>query len=418
MGTRGSMDDRGQGRAPDLSPYGDWRPRVIVAVTVPRTAFTFLRGQLAWFRERGFEMTLVASPGRELAASAEREGVRARSLNMEREVSPLRDLRSLRDFIRLLRMKRPDLTHVSTPKAGFLGGVAAWLTRVPCRVYTMRGLRLETARGRRRLVLWTTEWIACRTAHIVIVVSPSLAQRAQRLLLVHPRKVVVIGQGSSNGVLAARFEPTADRRRAAQQLRIHLSISPSAPVIGFVGRLSRDKGLLELVTAFETVARRLPDARLLIVGEIEADGPRLRDVMTSIASDPRIIVHPWLDDIAIVYHAMNVLALPTYREGFPNVVLEAAAAGLPVVTTRATGAIDSVRDGETGILVEPRDWESLARALLLLLSDPVTAHKMGAAGSAWVRHAFPPEIVWQGIRSVYGDLLSRAASKGQLQPID
>jgi hypothetical protein len=158
--------------------------RLLAAVTDPQTADGLMRGQLSWLRGRGWDVTLASSPGEHLDAVAAREGIHVVPLPMSREIDPKADLRSLIRFIRLLRTLRPTLTHVSTPKAGLIGGLAAWITGVPCRVYTLRGLRLETAEGGQRLLLWLAEWVACRSAHVVIVVSPSLAARAHALRLI------------------------------------------------------------------------------------------------------------------------------------------------------------------------------------------------------------------------------------------
>ncbi len=381
--------------------------RLLVAMTVPlTTTHAALGGQLAWFRSLGYEVTLVMAPGPHLDKLAEREGVRAHALLMAREIDLRADLRALRAFVRLLRLEKQDVTFIGTPKAGLIGGLAAWMTRVPCRVYVLRTLRLETVHGLRRPILWVAEWLACRSAHTVVAVSPSLANRVKQLKLVSDNKVVVIGRGSSNGVASTRFRPTAERVEAARRLRAALGVPADAPIVGFVGRLARDKGIAELVEAFGEVRRGVPDTRLLIVGDLDTDHGLSAGLQRALSHDSVVRVG-WLDDPAVAYQLMDVLVLPTHREGFPNVVLEASAAGLPVVTTTATGAIDSVLDGKTGILVPPRDPAALAAAVTRLLADPDEAARMGAAGRRWVEAEFQQEAIWTGLAELYLARLSK-----------
>ena len=387
------------------------RPAIVFAVTVPLTV-RFLRGQLAWTSRFGFDVTLVTAPGPGLSDVALQEGVVIITIPMEREIHVIRDLISLYRILRLLHRLRPDITHVSNPKAGLIGGIAAALTGVPARVYTLRGLRLETTRGLRRRILWLAEWTACRSAHAVVAVSPSLAERAVALGVVSRSKIQVIGSGSSNGVDAAHFRPTPARRHRALALRTHLGIPLTAPVIGFVGRQLRDKGFPELLAAFRMVQERLPGAWLLLIGRPEPAGWRPGELETLLSRVRQVAQAGHLADPADAYLAMDVLALPTHREGLPNVALEAAASALPVVATAATGAIDAVRDGETGFLVPPHDVNALAAALLTVLTDPQRARHLGGSGRRWVEEAFAQERVWEGLGELYTQLL--ASSRAQL----
>ena len=386
--------------------------RLLMAVTAPQTALAFLQGQLSWLREHDYDVTVVASPGPELDLVADREGVRVCPLPMRREIALAADLRAFIGFLRLIRQERPDVVHVSTPKAGFVGGLAAWAVRVPGRVYTLRGLRLETVHGFRRGVLWATEWLACWSAHRIVVVSPSLAERVVRLRLTKWNKLVIIGRGSSNGVDSERFAPTPEHALAGRELRSRLGIADDAPVIGFVGRLTRDKGIVQLLEAFAQVELELPAARLLIVGEIEAAGDLPVTLRRRLGDRTSILRLACTSDTAAAYQAIDVLALPTHREGFPNVALEAAAAGRPVVTTTATGAVDSVLDGRTGILVPPFDADALAAALLRLLLNPVEAAQMGQTGRDWVKTEFRPDTIWRGLSDVYSSVLPASRRPG------
>jgi glycosyltransferase involved in cell wall biosynthesis len=296
------------------------------------------------------------------------------AIPMRRGIAPLADLLSLLRLCRALRRLRPDLTEFSTPKAGLLGAFAAWLCGVPIRIYILRGLRLETASGIRRRILLGAEKMAAACSHLVICNSDSLRMQALVLRIAHQSKLRIFGDGSSHGVDVERFAP------GPPMMREKLGIPHDVPVVGFVGRLTRDKGVPELIEAFEEIVQRIPAARLLLVGWFDdsedALSPELR---AHIMRHPRIICTGFVDDTAPYYRAMDVMALPTWREGFPNVVLEAAATGLAVVTTLSTGSRDAVIPEVTGLLIPPGYPQAIAEAVLALLRDPNRRRKMGRA---------------------------------------
>lgn len=384
------------------------RTRLLYLVTNPLSARYLLHGQLAEMERRGYAVTLVTSPGPDLVLTARREGVETVGVRMRREITPLSDLRSLRELTRVLRQVQPVITKAGTPKAGLLGGLAAAATGVPCRIYMLRGLRMETATGFKRVLLWMAEWVACRTAHRVIAVSPSLLREAERLRLLRRGSGLVLGNGTSNGIDHCRFAVSTDHLSAARGLREKLRIPDSAPVVGFVGRLTVDKGIFELLTAHRSLRERFPDLRLLLVGGTDPDDPLPATTALLLRNSPGVIETGWLADTPSVYHAMDVLALPTFREGFPNVSLEAAAAGLPVVTTSATGAVDSVVDGVTGFVVPPRDPYLLAAALGRLLDDPQLARRMGDCGLARVKADFDQHDVWDRLDGFFRQMVAES----------
>jgi glycosyltransferase involved in cell wall biosynthesis len=373
---------------------------VLYAVTSP-LSLNLLRGQLRYLRTAGFHPAGLCSPGAQVEPARAEEGVPIFTIPIQREIAVARDLFSLVRIWRLVRRLRPRICNAGTPKAGLLVGLAAWLNGVPCRLYTMRGLRLETATGLKRRLLKWTETLACACAHQVICVSPSLRQRAIALGVVVPEKTIVLGAGSSNGVNVARFSASPERLIHAAQLRRELGIEAGRPVVGFVGRLTRDKGLPELLRAFHAVSESIPDALLLLVGGYEAADPLPPDTRAAIDSGRSVIQVDFTADPAPYYLLMDVFVLPTHREGFPNTVLEAQAAGRPVVTTRATGAVDSVCDGVTGLLVPVGDDAELARAMLKLLQDPELAERMGEKGRERTLQEFHQEIVWEGLAELY-----------------
>jgi len=336
---------------------------------------------------------------------------------MLREISLLRDFVSLCRLWRLFVQLRPELVNASAGKAGLLAGMAAVLSGVPRRVHVLRGLRSETLGGVKKAVMRLAEFLSCACAHRVMCISPSLLRRAVGLGVVSVQKVCILGTGSSNGVVAERFLPTPERLSEACRLRGLLGIPCDAPVVGFVGRLVRDKGIFELVEAYTRLRTRFPSLHLLLVGPYEDGDPLDRQTRLMIETTPGIVTVGQVEDAGAYFHLMDILAFPSHREGFGTVAIEAAVAGKPVVTTNATGAVDTVVDGVTGIVVPVDDPAALARALLHLLSDRELAHRMGRAGQDRAVRDFRPEPIWAGIEGVYRALLRDTNSRGSARKL-
>jgi lipopolysaccharide/colanic/teichoic acid biosynthesis glycosyltransferase len=375
--------------------------RIITVVTTATSAWSLLRGQLAWLRQQGHQMMLVTSPGEVFTATLEREQVAGCAVEMEREISPKNDFVSLKQLLSVFARERPDVINVSTPKAGLLGGIAGVLTAVPARIYTLRGLRLETTRGPKWYLLWFAEWLACACAHRVVCVSPSLRDQAIQLRLVSPVKAVVLGGGSSNGVITERFEPTAERLDHAVRIRRDLGIPADSFVFGFVGRFTRDKGILELLEAFLAINLEFPLARLLLVGDFEPGDPIPDAAREQIEGHAHIVRTGFVQDTAPYYHVLDVLVLPSHREGFPNVPLEAASAAKAVITTNATGARDAVIENVTGLMVPVGNAKALEQAMMQLLRQPDRARVFGLAGRERVLRDFTPDVIWLALQDLY-----------------
>lgn len=387
---------------------------VLLAVTSALSC-VFLEGPIEMLQRYGFEPVLLSSPGAQLHRMAQDASIRYAAVPMKREIAPFDDLQALYRLYRVIRQVRPMLSDVGTPKAGLLGGLAAWVSGVPCRIYTLHGLRLETTTGLKRILLTLTERIACACAHKVICVSPSLRRRAVELKLVSSEKAVVLGSGSCQGVDVQRFSPAAHEPARQERLAKSLGISPGAPVIGFVGRLTRDKGLREAAMAFSRLREDWPSLQLLLVGDFEDDDPLEPAIRQQIATDPAIRQVGLVTDVVPFYGLMDVLVLPTYREGLGYTSLEAQALEIPVVTTTATGAIDTVVEGVTGFHVPVGDWKSLAARIDQLLRDPELRSRMGQTGRERVVREFRREVVGHALIEQYERLLrSRAGREAPL----
>lgn len=349
----------------------------------------FMTGHVGALRAAGWDVRLVSGHGPELAPFAERTGAPAHPVGLEREIRLLADVGALLELLRLFGRLRPAIVHASTPKAGLFGMLAAWLLRVPLRVYHCHGLRFETATGLLRGVLWAAEWTACRLATRVIAVSVSLAEAMVAQGLCADEKLEVLHRGSVSGVDAAgRFVPAEAPACAAARRR--LGIPEEARVLGFAGRVVRDKGVAVLWEAWRTLREALPDLHWVLVGPVEDGDPVPAGVLAAMRADPRVHLLGQDEDTPPLLAAMHVLALPSYREGFGLVLAEAGAMRIPVVASRVTGIVDAVTDGVTGTLVPPGDPAALAAALRLYLEDPARRERHGAAGRERVLRDFQP----------------------------
>lgn len=380
------------------------RPRILLAVTVP-VSLILMRQVPELLVRDGWEVHVVSSPGPQLEALGSLPHVFVHPLPMKRDPSPLSDAVSFVKWLRVLRTVRPDVVSVSTPKASLLGAVASMLMRVPRRVYLQRGLRLETATGILRTVLSSAERATIRSSHAVIAVSNSLRAELIALKLAPADKVVVLGSGSSNGVDVDRFSGVAAREEA-KTLSGALGLDPEIPVVGFVGRVAPDKGLTELAEARRILLERGVAHQLLIVGGVDT-GVSSSEAPPSEVFGPLTFTTGAVDNTAPYYQLMDVFCLPTYREGFPNVVLEASAAGVPTVTTDATGAVDSVKPGITGLTVPVRSGVDLADALETLLRSPELRASMGDAAHRWVDSEFRRDLIARLTADFYANELAR-----------
>ena len=377
------------------------RPHIVVGITASQSCL-ILGGRLRTLREAGFRVTLVSGPGELLTRTAAEEGVESIAVPMRREMAPVSDLWSLMRLCWLLYRLKPQITEFSTPKAGLLGSVAAMLCGVPSRVYLLRGLKLETSTGVKRRILLAAERLASACSHAVLCNSESLRNIALALRVAPASKLHMLGSGSSNGVDVEHFSP------GPGSLRARLGLPSDAPVVGFVGRLTRDKGLPELVEAFDAIMAAKPLAHLLLVGWFDAAEDALdRDLRARIKNHPRIHMTGYVADTAPYYRVMDVMVLPTWREGFPNVVLEAAASGIPVVTTLCTGSRDTVVPEVTGLLIPPGYPAAISEAVLQLLRNHARRCRMGMAARAWVLENYVKDYVLGLTVLCYKGLLER-----------
>ena len=383
--------------------------RILHGFTVDMSV-QFIRGQTAWFRERGVEFEVLSAPGPFLVAAEQNEGIVSHEVPMLRRISPLADLVALARILRVLAKGRFDGVHAHTPKAGLLLTMAAWVMRVPVRVYHVHGLPWRSSTGLRGTLLRLSERVACTLSTRVLCVSGSVRRVLVSEGMCSESRCEVPAGGSSNGIDATeRFVPRSSQHvDATLALRARHGIPADAPLAGFIGRLANDKGLCELLAAWPAVRAAVPGAHLLVVGPHDDTDPLPPAVRAGLESDPSIHLHGVDWDTPPIYHALDLLVLPTYREGFPNVLLEAGATATPVVATSVDGCVDAVVDGVSGTLVPPRDAPALAAAMCTYLADRALRVRVGDAARDRVLAQYSRHAVWSALDRIYRQCFSLA----------
>jgi len=364
--------------------------RIVLISCIPET-LSFYRGLIDTLVEQKHEVRIICSK-RPALDRLEHMGCQPCPIELSRRISPLKDLIALFQIVRCLRRWRPDLVHAHTPKGGLLGMLGAWLARVPIRIYTVHGLPLETATGWKRRLLWWSERLACRLAGEVLVVSNSLRQRLVEERIMSADKPQLLGDGSACGIDADTFRPRPELIDKADRLRAQWKIARHVVVFGFVGRLVPDKGIGTLTQAFFRLYEQDPNVRLLLVGELDRSRECLKPyLLEQIRTHPAVIQTGYVEDPAPYYAAMDVLVLPSRREGLNIAILEAAAMERPAITTRATGCVDAVVEGETGLLIDVDDVDQLVAAMEELAGDSDRRDRMGQAARRRVCDRFSME---------------------------
>jgi glycosyltransferase involved in cell wall biosynthesis len=385
--------------------------RILHVTTVAKT-LGFLRGQVAFMSRRGF---CLQSAGGEASGLPMNWPLPFSTIEMPRQITPFHDLRSIYQLCRLIRRFQPTIVQGHTPKGALLAMIAAALNRVPVRIFQVHGLPHTAAHGLRRTFLILSTRVSCVLAHRVFCVSHSMRHILIANRLCSHAKAIVLGNGSADGVDTREFNPSPESLAAGQALRNSMALPTDALVIGFAGRIVREKGIGELADAWSRLRTRFPNLHLIIAGEAEQHDPVSAEVRDVLTGDRNIHLLGHWQNIRQFYAACDLVVLPTYREGFPNVLLEAAAMAIPVVATRVPGCTDAVIDGMTGTLVPPYDPAALADAIARYLTDSDLRRTHGSAARRRVISDFQPAIIHVDLLRNYLQLLSSHVCADQLQ---
>lgn len=376
--------------------------KIIRASTIPLSLNVFCRGLLSHLSAE-YDVVAVSSPGSDLDELARREGVRAVAVPMERRIAPLADLRSLRRLWRLFRREKPAMVHSLTPKAGLLCMMAARLAGVPVRVHTFTGLVFPTATGLKKRLLMLTDRITCACATHIVPEGRGVMDDLRRHRITR-RPMRVLGHGNVRGIDLDHYRRTPGIEAQAAAMRASLGIARHHVVLVFVGRMVADKGVAELVEAFNAIDD--PRLHLLLVGPPEADVDPLDEAtIRTITSHPRIHAVGAQPDVRPYLAAADVSVLPSYREGFPNVVIESGAMELPCIVTDINGSREIIEHGSNGLIVPPRDAAALKQAIAQLNDDDGLRARLAARGRPMVAERFEQGYVWNCLTDFYHEIL-------------
>lgn len=379
------------------------KPIRLCHIVTSHYSIGFYRGQIRYFNDNGFEVWAISGPGPVADRIVSEEGLHFYPVDIKRSIGPLGDLKFLFKVFWFLRREKFDIVETGTPKAGLIGTIAAWLARVPIRVYTLHGAWYESMRGIKRKLASLTVSIPCALTHRIIVVSREVMEMDIREHVINPKKACLINQGSCNGVDTERFSQNDKTIAEGKKIRDTWQIPQDAFVMGFVGRASIDKGCRELTEAFKRLHAIYGDKLyLLIVGIFDYMGGALPEtVLQYLKGHSHVKCVGMVDDVENYYAAMDIMVLPTYREGLPTVIIEATAMGVPVVATNVYGCREALADGYTGILVEPRNADELYEGLVKLIEDEPLRKKLAENGPNWAKEHFDCHKVWQWLLKEY-----------------
>ena len=373
--------------------------KFFITTTIP-LSFIFFKGQPRLWKN-SFDVYAISSEPDKLKRFAEQEGIRYKHIPMHREISPLSDFLCLFRFICLFIKERPYVVHGNTPKASLLSMIAAWLTRRPVRIYMCHGLRYQGTKGKLRKLLMEMERIACSCATCVISVSHGVADTMVKDGLCKKEKINVIGYGSAGGLDLERYNP----EMVETSVRQEFNIPAGAFVFVFVGRIVKDKGIDELVAAFDQLSETYSNTHLILVGPAENDlDPVDKRTEVMIDINKRIHMVGRQKDVRPYLKAADAFVLPSYREGFGMVLIEAGAMGLPCITTNITGCNEIIVPGENGSIVEPRDKNALFGEMKRWIENREEVSRMAGNARKMVEDRYECHQVWNNYLKFYHSL--------------
>lgn len=375
--------------------------KLIRITTVPLSLEKLLENQGQYFKAF-YDITFISSNPEQLKQTAEKQGVSYFPLEMTRKITPLQDLRCLIQLYHFLRKEKPLIVHTHTPKAGIVGMLAARLAGVPIRLHTIAGLPLMETKGLKRWLLILVERITYFCATKVYPNAEGLLKFVLQNRLAPRKKLKVIGKGSSNGIDTSYFSKDEVEEKKVSLLRESLKIKSSDFIFCFVGRLVGDKGVNELVHAFCEVQDEIPDAKLLLVGPYETDlDPLEKITQKRINTNPNIITIGFQADIRPYLVLSDTFVFPSYREGFPNVVLQAIAMEVPCIVSDINGCNEIIREGETGAIVPPKQTQPLVDKMVLFYHEKNVVQKFINTAKSEVATNYDRLQFWKSLLEEY-----------------
>ena len=381
------------------------KKKLIRITTVPIALAYPLRGQPSYMQANGFDVLMISADGKELPQLLQQERCRHIIVPMTRSITPFRDMICIVKLIRIFKKERADIVHTETPKAGLLGMIAARFCGVKIRVHTVAGMPLMVEKGAKLRLLQSIEKLTYAAATNVWPNGPSLES-----FIIHNRfspasKLHVIGAGSSNGVDTERFNRENISETVLADAKNSVQYNEGNTYLLFMGRFVKDKGLTELVNVFTALLTERPSLRLILAGDYEPHlDPLPADTHDKIHNNQNIIHIPWTDHVEYYMAFSDYFVFPSYREGFPNVLLEAAAMELPIVCSRITGNVDIITNNETGLIFESENETDLKEKLLTALNNPGRMSDMAEKLRQHIINVYSRENFWESMKLEYNRL--------------
>jgi glycosyltransferase involved in cell wall biosynthesis len=384
------------------------KPRLLRITTAPISLKILLNGQLTFFEKQGFELLAASAAGKDVEFF-KREGIKHQVVPMTRKITPFQDLLSLISLVLIIRKFKPHIVHTHTPKAGLLGMIAAWLCGTPIRLHTVAGLPLMETRGFTRKLLMLTERITYGCATAVYSNSKGLKTFIEKEL--KPGiPILMIGKGSSNGIDTAHFDRTPELENESNSIRARYGIEKGDLVFSFVGRIVKDKGITELIEAFKSIRLKNTGALnrlfLMLIGPFEQElDPLSEEDYYFLKNDLQVILAGFQTDVRPWILASDVFTFPSYREGFPNVVLQACSLKVPCIVSDINGCNEIIDHNNTGLIVPAKDSARLAEAMQLLKTDHLLRQVFSERSREIVVANFSQQYIWSELLNEYQRLL-------------
>ena len=380
--------------------------KILRITTVPISLKILLKGQHRYMTQNGLEVIGVASTGKELFDVQETEGIRVVTLNMTRTIAPFKDFVSLWHMYQLCKKEKPIIVHSHTPKAGIIAMLGAKLAGVPIRLHTVAGLPLMETTGLKRKLLNGVEKFTYLFATKVYPNSKGLYDFILANQFTTENKLKIIANGSSNGIDTSHFSPEIITQDECTNLKVKLGILPEDFVFIFVGRLVGDKGINELVVAYSQL--KAPNSKLLLVGPLETElDPLQPEILKEIESNPNIINVGFQSDVRPYFAISDCLVFPSYREGFPNVVMQAGAMGLPCIVSDINGCNEIIIEGENGVIIPVKNAEAIKVAMFKMRNDVQSCQKLKKNSRTFIQQRYEQQVVWKELLEEYNILISQ-----------
>lgn len=381
------------------------KPKLIRITTVPISLKMFLKNQLKYM-DQYFDVIALSSSGKELEEIEKFQGLQVKDIEMSREITPVLDMISLWKMTLYFLKEKPDIVHTCTPKAGLIGMMAGLLAGVPHRMHTVAGMPLMESSGLKRKILIFVERLTYKCATNVYSNSIELKNFIVNKNLISKDKIKVLGNGSSDGIDAKYFKLTYEIKEEAKHLKSKYEISNDDFVFIFVGRIVRDKGINELLSAFDKLAKQKRNIKLLLVGSHEEALDPISNKSKEILKNNRHIIEVgFQNDVRPFFAMSDCLVFPSYREGFPNVVMQAGAMELPLIVSDINGCNEIVQDGVNGLIIPSKSEDILYNTMEKVLSDNRLRAELVKNVRKTIVDRYEQKFVWNAIKNEYDILL-------------